>query len=241
MPRKMLLQNCSKPKICLRRSLSQIRNMNQLKRVLSAEFNHYKTLFMKNILIGVLLLGSILSFSQKPDSVKTEKWKSIYRASATKINDLVNTKLDVSFDLSKSWMYGKAWITLHPHFYPTDSLNLDAKSMNIIEVSIIKAGKHISLKFSYDSLILRIQLDRSYNGGENYTVFIDYIAKPNDIRAEGSAAILSAKGLYFINPLGNDKNKPTQIWTQGETESNSGWFPTIDKPCLLYTSDAADE
>jgi aminopeptidase N len=38
------------------------------------------------------------------------------------------------------------------------------------------------------------------------------------------------KGLFFINPLGKEKNKPTQIWTQGETESNSGWFPTIDKP-----------
>ena len=25
-------------------------------------------------------------------------------------------------------------------------------------------------------------------------------------------------------------DKPTQIWTQGETESSSCWFPTIDKP-----------
>jgi aminopeptidase N len=24
-------------------------------------------------------------------------------------------------------------------------------------------------------------------------------------------------------------DKPTQIWTQGETESSSAWFPTIDK------------
>jgi aminopeptidase N len=35
--------------------------------------------------------------------------------------------------------------------------------------------------------------------------------------------------MYFINPKGEEKNKPTQIWTQGETESNSAWFPTIDK------------
>src|SRR5664280_1401186 len=117
---------------------------------------------MKQILLGVLLLGSILSFSQKPDSVKTEKWKSIYRASATKINDLVNTKLDVSFDYSKSWMYGKAWITLHPHFYATDSLNLDAKSMNINEVSIVKGTKSYPLKFRYDSLNLFITLDKTY-------------------------------------------------------------------------------
>ena len=31
-------------------------------------------------------------------------------------------------------MYGKEWITVHPHFYPTDSLTLDAKGMNIKEV-----------------------------------------------------------------------------------------------------------
>ena len=39
-----------------------------------------------------------------------------------------------------------------------------------------------------------------------------------------------AKGLYFINPTGKEKNKPTQIWTFGEPEHNSSWYPTIDKP-----------
>jgi aminopeptidase N len=185
---------------------------------------------MKNIIIGTILLLPLVCFSQKPDSVKSESWEKVYRASATKVNDLVHTKLEVSFDYSKSWMYGKAWITLHPHFYDTDTLNLDAKSMKINSVSIIKAGKSFPLTYDYDGLNIRITLDKSYKGGENYTVFIDYIAKPNEIRSNGSAAISDSKGLYFINPLGNDKTKPTQIWTQGETESNSGWFPTIDKP-----------
>ncbi|MGC1392521.1 MAG: M1 family metallopeptidase [Bacteroidales bacterium] len=192
---------------------------------------------MKNILLGAFLLCSFVSFSQKPDSVKTESWKSIYRASATKINDLVNTKLDVSFDYSKSWMYGKAWITLHPHFYPTDSLNLDAKSMNINEVSIVKGTKRIPLKYRYDSLNLYITLDKTYKAGENYTVFINYVAKPNEIKRKGSAAISGGKGLYFINPAGKDKKKPIQIWTQGETESNSGWIPTIDKPNQRQTDE----
>ncbi|MFQ5447741.1 MAG: M1 family aminopeptidase, partial [Saprospiraceae bacterium] len=44
------------------------------------------------------------------------------------------------------------------------------------------------------------------------------------------AAITSDKGLFFINPKGEDAGKPQQIWTQGETENNSRWFPTIDKP-----------
>ncbi len=185
---------------------------------------------MRNIVFGALLLCSFVCFSQNPDSDKSESWKKIYRASATKINDLVNTKLDVSFDFSKSWMHGQAWLTLHPHFYATDSLRLDAKGMDINEISIIKAGKHIPLKYIYDSLNLMITLDKTYTGDENYTVFINYVAKPNDFKGKGSVAISGAKGLYFINPLGKEKNKPTQIWTQGETESNSVWFPTIDKP-----------
>ncbi len=185
---------------------------------------------MKNLFLASFLFLSLSGFSQGPDRATSDEWKNLYRATATKINDLVNTKLEVSFDLSKSWMYGKALITLHPHFYATDSLNLDAKSMKINEVSMIKAGRHIPLKYVYDTLNLRITLDRSYKGGENYTVFIDYIAKPDENKTKGSMAISDAKGLYFINPLGKDKSKPTQIWTQGETESNSGWVPTIDKP-----------
>jgi aminopeptidase N len=192
---------------------------------------------MKKIILGAFLLCSFVAFSQKPDSVKTESWKYIYRTTAAKINDLVNTRLEVSFDYAKSWMYGKAWITLHPHFYTTDSLHLDAKSMNINEVSLVKGDKKFPLKYSYDSLNLDITLDKVYKAGENYTVFINYVAKPNDIKRKGSAAISGGKGLYFINPLGKDKKKPIQIWTQGETESNSGWVPTIDKPNQRQTDE----
>jgi aminopeptidase N len=59
---------------------------------------------------------------------------------------------------------------------------------------------------------------------------VDYTAKPEELKAEGSEAITDAKGLYFINPKGEEANKPTQIWTQGETEASSAWFPTIDAP-----------
>ncbi len=192
---------------------------------------------MKKIIITGLLFFPLFCYSQQPKDRKAEAWEKIYRATPTKINDLIHTRLEVSFDFPRSWMYGKEWITLKPHFYPTDSLNLDAKSMEIKEVSLVAATGHIPLKFTYDSLNLRITLDRTYTNGEKYTVFIDYIAKPNQIKAKGSTAIFGAKGLYFINPLGKDKNKPTEIWTQGETESNSGWVPTIDKPNQKTTNE----
>ncbi|MEO6453188.1 MAG: M1 family metallopeptidase [Ginsengibacter sp.] len=156
--------------------------------------------------------------------------KDEYRGSYPRINDLVHTKLDVKFNYDKSYLYGKAWITLHPHFYSTDSLLLDAKGMELKEVSIIKAASRSPLKYSYDSMQVNIKLGKLYKAGENYTIYIDYVSKPDEVKAKGSAAITNAKGLYFINPKGEIKDKPTQIWTQGETEANSVWFPTIDKP-----------
>jgi aminopeptidase N len=176
----------------------------------------------------LLLIGSLRAQDDaKPDK---DAALAIYRASYPHINDLVNTKLDVKFDYSKSYLYGKAWITLKPHFYPTDSLSLDAKGMDIHEVSLFSGKSRSPLKYNYDGSTLSIHLNRTYHDTENYTVYIDYTSKPNELKAQGSAAITDAKGLYFINPLGEDKEKPTQVWTQGETESNSAWFPTIDKP-----------
>lgn len=172
------------------------------------------------------LFTTTLNAQTKPDNPALK----IYRATPTKINDLVNTKLDVRFDYAKHYLYGKEWVTLKPHFYPTDSLTLDAKGMDISNISVVKNGKNIPLKYVYDSLKLKISLDKKYTSAENYTLYLSYTAKPDELKVKGSAAISDAKGLYFINSDGADKTKPVQIWTQGETESSSAWFPTIDKP-----------
>jgi len=181
---------------------------------------------MKPFLICSLLILTVAASGQLPD----ENPATQYRATSPRINDLVHTKLDVKFDYDKSYLYGKAWITLKPHFYATDSLSLDAKGMDIRKVALVKGTATDALKYKYDGMILTIKLDKSYNANEKYTVYIDYISKPNELKVKGSDAIKDAKGLYFINPKGEDKDKPTQIWTQGETEAGSVWFPTIDKP-----------
>ena len=156
-------------------------------------------------------------------------WESVYRGTYPRINDLVHTKLSVKFDYQKQWMYGEEWVTLQPHFYPTDSLTLDAKGMTINEIALLNGKSKIPLKYSYDSMQLRIMLNKTYKKDEKYTLYLNYISKPNELKLPGSAAITDAKGLYFINPLGNT-DEHQEIWTQGETESNSAWFPTIDKP-----------
>lgn len=150
-----------------------------------------------------------------------------YRASYTRLHDLLHTKLEVSFDWQKQYMDGKATLRLKPYFYPTTKLVLDAKGFDIHKVQLLNGAE---LKYQYDGAKLDINLGKEYTRKDTFTVYIEYTAKPNELEAGGSAAITSDKGLYFINPLGEEENKPKQIWTQGETEASSCWFPTIDAP-----------
>ncbi|MET4105410.1 M1 family metallopeptidase [Hymenobacter sp. UYP22] len=158
--------------------------------------------------------------------------------SATILHDLADTKLDVRFDWAKQWLLGTAILTLRPHFYPQSQLVLDAKGFDVKSVELMNGSrKGRDLKFNYDKRKLTISLDRLYQRTEQYQVRIQYVAKPNELPKGGSEAITDDKGLYFINPLGTDKTKPRQVWTQGETEGSSCWFPTIDRPNQRMTQE----
>ena len=160
-------------------------------------------------------------------SLFSEAQSKVYQSEREKIHDLVHTKLNVDFNFDNKTMNGEAWITAKPHFYSTNFITLDAKAMLIHQVSM----NNTALKYTYeDGLNLIISLPKTYNRNEEFTVYIKYTAQPEKVYQNGSAAITSAKGLYFINADGLEKNKPTQIWTQGETEASSCWFPTIDAP-----------
>ena len=160
-----------------------------------------------------------------------------YQATETKLNDLIHTRLEVSFDYKNQHLLGKASLSFKPHFYTTNVLDLDAKSMQIERVGLLLAKDTVSLKYTYASDKLHILLDKSYTRNELYKIFVQYIAKPNEVSQKGSAAISDAKGLYFINPNRETPDKPRQIWTQGETQSNSCWFPTIDVPNEKHTQE----
>lgn len=179
-----------------------------------------------------ILIVTIFFYSTVTAQVKQDNsdWKKIYRSFPEKINDLVHTRLEANLLFDKSQLAGKAYITLQPHFYPTDSLLLDAKGMEIKSVALLTGNTTQPLTYQYDGMLLSIRLNKTYLRNQPYTVVIQYLAKPNDYNATGSLAITDAKGLYFINPTGTDPNKPTQVWTQGETEGTSVWLPTIDKP-----------
>jgi aminopeptidase N len=149
-----------------------------------------------------------------------------YRATYTRTADLLHTDLNISFNYELKAVYGKAKLTFTPVFYPVSEITLDAKSFEIKETSM--SGRPV--EYDYKNNMLTITLDKSYKKGEPFDVYIQYTAFPYREAAGGSAAIISDRGLYFIDADERDPYKPTQVWTQGETESSSRWFPTIDKP-----------
>ncbi|CAM2909145.1 M1 family peptidase [Chryseobacterium flavum] len=183
-----------------------------------------RKVFLSIAIIGVLFSASL---SAQTDTSGREK---IHRATHTKVTELKHTKLKVNFDYQKEQMNGEEWLTASPYFYPANELILDAKGMLIHEVALDNNGKKAPLKYEYKGETLKISLDKTYQKNQDYTVYIKYTARPNEVQQKGSMAINDAKGLYFINAQGTDPDMPTQIWTQGETESSSAWFPTIDKP-----------
>src|ERR1700733_7458933 len=120
-------------------------------------------MIVKNIrlvfLVSLSILYTSLLRAQDTQQPGDDSWKKVYRAAATKYDDLINTRLEVKFDFDKSYMYGKEWVTLKPHFYPTDTLQLDAKGMDIQKIEMVKERKNVPLKYEYDGMTLRIHLD----------------------------------------------------------------------------------
>lgn len=184
---------------------------------------------MKKAILSVAILGIFFSANVAAQT-ETSGREKVYRATHTKVTELKHTRLKVNFDYQKEQMNGEEWLTASPYFYPSSTLTLDAKGMLIHEVALETNGKKSPLKYDYKDDVLTINLDKTYQKNQDYTVYIKYTSRPNEVKQEGSAAINDAKGLYFINAQGKDPDMPTQIWTQGETESSSAWFPTIDKP-----------
>lgn len=149
-----------------------------------------------------------------------------YKPSYSREIDLLHTKLEVSFDWAKEQVLGKAALVFKPYGYDINRFRLDAKNFIINSVKI----GNTNLTYNYDDTNLYINLDKTYTPNDEVTIVIDYIARPSEFPAGSSAAITSEKGLFFIDPKNEDPDKPTQIWTQGEAENNSRWFPTIDRP-----------
>lgn len=214
---------------------------------------------MKTIyVVFALLFGSYFlnANNYRNDSLKNDTPKKNYRATNTRVNDIIHTKLEIKFDWNSSQILGTAYITAKPYFNASGRIDLNARDMKIesVEVFDLSTGKtqktiktnpaegisgliKLASSYKYENDSLKINLGREFTANEKYMVKVNYVAKPDELENGGSNAITDDKGMYFINPKGEDKTKMPQVWTQGETMGNSAWFPTIDSPNEKMTNE----
>jgi aminopeptidase N len=159
--------------------------------------------------------------------VKISNADRSFRTSATKFFNIDSTVIDIIPSWANTTIDGtvKHYVTV-ANFTKLDSIVLDAKSMTIERVVVNGTESN----FKITKYKLNIILPKQLGANEKAQIDIKYLAKPNEKEKGGSASIKNDKGFYFINSKGEDKYKPIQAWTQGETEANSCWFPTVDKP-----------
>lgn len=159
-----------------------------------------------------------------------------YRATATKVWEIKHTRIALSFNFKEKTADVKEWISLTPYFYQVDTLVLDAKGMRIDSVLMVTPKGKTKVNYTYENDQLTIRFGQVFRMGFNVELYLKYTAMPYAKSAGGSGAIRDDRGLYFINTDYKVPHKPSQIWTQGETESNSHWMITIDKPNTRFTS-----
>ncbi len=143
--------------------------------------------------------------------------------------DVLHMELDLSFSWEKEEVYGKALLTIAGFGKARDSVYLDARGFEINQIYLIGADTNLPLEYAYDNSEIGIALAKPITSADTIRLSIDYTARPSLITSSDGVAITNDQGLYFINPQG-ESGLPQQIWTQGEPESNSAWFPCVDHP-----------
>lgn len=160
-----------------------------------------------------------------------------YQASATRWMDLLHMDLDLRFDWKNQQVIGKAKLRLTPYFYPQKIVVLDAQDFEFGKVARMHDGELETLSYRYDNQEIHIYLPEEASVGDTVELELNYVAFPDRNSGGGSAAISDTKGLYFIDPMDTIPGKSTMLWTQGETQHSSKWFPTIDRPNERLTHD----
>ncbi len=168
------------------------------------------------------------STSTKPARAK------VYNGSKPIYWRLVHTELELKLDWSREEVHGEAGLWLTPHFASRDTLAIDAKALTFDTFYVVRPNGVKVTQHQYDHKKLYLRLSRPLSPRETLRVFIRYQAHPSWVDSlfttESDQAISSRKGAYFINTSGTRPCVPRQFWTQGEPESASAWFPTLDSP-----------
>ena len=128
--------------------------------------------------------------------------------------DVQHVKLDITLDFEQETVRGTAYTTFATLYEELKTVVLDAEELQIESVTLTNGAR---LSYAYTGKKIIVTLDRVYKHGEQFTIAIQYHAKPR-------------AGLHFMKPVPEDPTRPVQAWTFGQPRYHSFWFPCHDAP-----------
>ncbi len=127
--------------------------------------------------------------------------------------DLQHSKIALRFDLDQKKVLGEVTHSLSILREGTAKIILDSAGLTIQKVTVNK----VAAKFETTPDKLIVALAAEAKTGDKFEITIRYEGKPT-------------KGMYFILPDKDYPDRPSQIWTQGESEDTHYYLPTYDYP-----------
>jgi aminopeptidase N len=126
--------------------------------------------------------------------------------------DLQHSKIILRFDVDQKKVLGEVIHTLTTLREDTSKIEFDSVGLTIQGVTVNKAPA--KFETTAEKLVVPVPAGKV---GDKFEIDIRYEGKPT-------------KGLYFILPDKDYPKRPTQIWSQGESEDTRYYLPTYDYP-----------
>jgi aminopeptidase N len=127
--------------------------------------------------------------------------------------DLQHSKISLRFDLEQKKVFGDVTHSVSILRDGTTKIAFDSVGLSIHNVTLNKS----TAKFETTADKLIVPLSAPAKAGDKFDIAIRYEGKPS-------------KGLYFILPDKDYPDRPSQIWSQGESEDTRYYLPTYDYP-----------
>src|SRR6266436_1296386 len=127
--------------------------------------------------------------------------------------DLQHSKIALRFNLEQKKVLGEVTHSLSVLRDGTAKIVFDSGGLTIRKVTVNKTAA----KFETTAEKLIIPLASEAKAGDKFDITIRYEGKPT-------------KGMYFILPDKDYPDRPSQVWTQGESEDTHYYLPTYDYP-----------
>ena len=128
--------------------------------------------------------------------------------------DVKHVKLVIALDFEQETVSGTVYTTFSTLYDELKTVSFDAVELHVERVTLEDGQELVS---STDAKKLIVTLDRPYQHGEQFTIAVEYHAKPRI-------------GLCFVKPAAEDPTRPVQAWTFGQPRYHSHWFPCHDAP-----------